>query len=661
MFKNLKLGTKLIGSFVAILILTAAISFVGYSGMAKVVSRVEKSDDVAAIVKMIGEVRQQEKNFIIRKDKSYVDKVHELVAEVAKQASATKDKFMQKANRDQMDEIINQGKEYSKAFDHYVELTNKKDATMEAMRTNAREALKLTEDIRADLKKQLEEVIKSDASHEQVNDRITKADDANRLIKWFLDVRKNEKEFIISGDEKYLDAVKDNIGKILNLAADLKSRLINPTNIQASEAIIAAIKEYDLQFSKFIAFTEEQKKADELMVAAAREAQKVCADARDDQKAKMAAEIGKSNTTMITFSLIAIAAGLGLAFLITRSITTRLGKAVDVLKEMSKGNIGNRLKMDSTDEIGQMAAAMDAMAGNLTEMIKEIDHGVATLSSSSTEMAAIADQMASGAETTVAKSNTVAAAAEEMNSNMTSVAAAMEQATTNISTVASGTEEMSASIADIAQNTSRAKGSTSKAVERSDKASSQVNELGRAAEEIEVVTETIKAISDKTNLLALNATIEAARAGEAGKGFAVVANEIKDLAQQTADATGDIAKKLQGIQQSTGMTVSEIREVSEAIKQVDEIVSAIAAAVEQQNSASKEISENVGQASMGLKEINENVTQTTQAAGEVTKEISEVNESANEMSNSSAQIQQSAGELSKLSEQLKLMVSKFKL
>lgn len=661
MFKNLKLGTKLIGSFVAILILTAAISFVGYSGISNVVSRVDKSDDVAAIVKMIGEVRQQEKNFIIRKDKSYVDKVHELVAEVAKQAGTTKDKFMQKANRDQMDEIINQGKEYSKAFDHYAELTNKKDAIMEKMRDIARNELKLVEDIQNELEKQLNNALANNEADEVVTDKLRKSEDATALIKLFLNVRKNEKEFIISGDKKYVDAVKDDINKISNMAADLKSRFVAANLVQAAELILTTTKAYEVEFNNFVTMTEEQQKADEQMVTAAREAQKVCDDAFDDQYAKMHAEVNKSNTTMITFSLIAIAAGLGLAFLITRSITTRLGKAVVMLNEMSKGNIGNRLKMDSTDEIGQMAAAMDAMAENLTEMIKEIDHGVATLSSSSTEMAAIADQMASGAETTVAKSNTVAAAAEEMNSNMTSVAAAMEQATTNISTVASGTEEMSASIADIAQNTSRAKGSTSKAVERSDKASSQVNELGRAAEEIEVVTETIKAISDKTNLLALNATIEAARAGEAGKGFAVVANEIKDLAQQTADATGDIAKKLQGIQQSTGMTVNEIREVSEAIKQVDEIVSAIAAAVEQQNSASKEISENVGQASMGLKEINENVTQTTQAAGEVTKEISEVNESANEMSNSSAQIQQSAGELSKLSEQLKLMVSKFKL
>ena len=350
-----------------------------------------------------------------------------------------------------------------------------------------------------------------------------------------------------------------------------------------------------------------------------------------------------------------------LALFVARQIALPLEKGVVFAKNLSGKDLTQKLDIDQQDEIGDLAQALNQMAGNLSSMIKDIDGGVATLSSSSTEMAAIADQMAAGSETTVEKSNTVASAAEEMNSNMTSVAAAMEQAATNVGTVASGAEQMSSSIAEIAENAARAKESAGNAVQRTDQASAQINELGQAAEEIGVVSETIKSISDKTNLLALNATIEAARAGEAGKGFAVVANEIKELAQQTADATGDIAQKLQGIQKSTGSTVNEIDEVGKAIKLVDEVVSAIAAAVEEQNTATKDISDNVGQASLGLQEINENVNQSSEAAGQVAQEITEVNEAAGEMSNSSAQVQQSAGELSKLSEQLKELIGQFKL
>ncbi len=378
-------------------------------------------------------------------------------------------------------------------------------------------------------------------------------------------------------------------------------------------------------------------------------------------KAEVMAPI-KSIIMSITIVALIIAVLVAiLAMFVARQIALPLAKGVDFAKTISEKDLSQNLDINQGDEIGDLARALNHMTNNLSGMIQEIDSGVETLSSSSTEMSTIANQMASGSETTVEKSNTVAAAAEEMNSNMTSVAAAMEQASTNVSTVASGAEQMSASIGEIATNAAKASDSTRNAVERALKASTQVNELGKAAEEIEVVTETIKAISDKTNLLALNATIEAARAGEAGKGFAVVANEIKDLAQQTAGATGDIAAKLQGIQQSTSTTVHEIEEVSTAIALVDEVVNAIAAAVEQQNAATKDISENIGQVSMGLQEVNENVTQSSQASGQVAQEITEVNEAANEMSNSSAQVQQSAGDLSKLSEQLKELVGQFRL
>ena len=364
-----------------------------------------------------------------------------------------------------------------------------------------------------------------------------------------------------------------------------------------------------------------------------------------------------ATVTVILGAMIAVAFGVFLS----RSISTPLAQGVAMLKSMSEGNISNRLKMERSDEIGVMAKAMDAMADNLTSMIRNIGDGVKTLSSSATEMSAISNQMTSGAEGTVSKANAVAAAAEEMTSNMHSVAASMEQASINVNTVAAAAEEMSANINNVSNNVNDAKSTANSAVILTQRAAEQVNSLGLAAEAIAVVTETIKAISDKTNLLALNATIEAARAGAAGKGFTVVANEIKELAQQTANATGDISQKLNGIQKATSTTVTEINEVVSAINQVDGLISSIAAAIGQQNIATRDISENINQTSQGLSEINTNVTQTSQAAGQVAKEIADVNESANEISSSSTQVQQSANDLSKLSEQLQGMVNQFKI
>jgi methyl-accepting chemotaxis protein len=177
--------------------------------------------------------------------------------------------------------------------------------------------------------------------------------------------------------------------------------------------------------------------------------------------------------------------------------------------------------------------------------------------------------MTEGSELTVSKVNTVASAAEEMSVNMDSVAAAMEQASTNVEIVANGTTDMSRNIEKVAQNSNDTREITNKAVGKALQTSKRVSELGRAAEAINKVTDTINGISSQTNLLALNATIEAARAGEAGKGFAVVANEIKELAGQTARATQDIAKNIEEIQGQIGGAVTEIQDITQIINQIN--------------------------------------------------------------------------------------------
>jgi methyl-accepting chemotaxis protein len=344
-----------------------------------------------------------------------------------------------------------------------------------------------------------------------------------------------------------------------------------------------------------------------------------------------------------------------------RNIVKPIQKSSSFAGKLADGNLTASIHLSQTDEIGELSSALNDMNQNLNGMIKNIAEGVDTLRDSSANMSSVSTQMASGAESTVVKSNTVAAASEEMNTNISSIAAAMEQASTNVKTVASSSTEMSENLGKVTNNTNEARTIAVEAVDKTDSASKQINALGETAEEIGMVTETIRSISDKTNLLALNATIEAARAGEAGKGFAVVANEIKELANQTAEATQDISGKLKNIQQATALTVDEIAEVTEVIDRVNKIIISIADSVEQQTYTTTEISENVSQASLGLEEINSNINQATQAVGQITQEISDVNEGANEISNSSAMVQQNASTLSELAEQLKKMVGKFKV
>ncbi|BBO91660.1 methyl-accepting chemotaxis protein [Desulfosarcina ovata] len=364
--------------------------------------------------------------------------------------------------------------------------------------------------------------------------------------------------------------------------------------------------------------------------------------------------------------LVAVIAGALMTvviLMVSRSIVNPINSAVAGLKDIAQGegDLTMRLEATSKDEVGDLARWFNTFIEKLQGIIKDIAGGVETLSSSSTELSAISEQMTQGIETVTEKSNTVSAAAEEMSTNTNNVAAAMEQSATNTNMVATAAEEMSATIDEIAKNAEKARGISDEAAHKASSASTNMDQLGAAANDIGKVIETITDISEQVNLLALNATIEAARAGEAGKGFAVVANEIKELAKQTAEATGDIKEKIESIQGTTNMTVGQIGEITQVITDVNDVVATIATAVEEQSAATKDIATNVAQASQGIQEVNENVNQSSSVSAEISQDIAGVSVSMNEMSTSSNQVNLSAQELSKLSESLKQMVDQFKV
>jgi methyl-accepting chemotaxis protein len=367
--------------------------------------------------------------------------------------------------------------------------------------------------------------------------------------------------------------------------------------------------------------------------------------------------------TLLVILAVGILLGTMMAWVIGRNITGPVNAAVAGLKDIAQGegDLTMRLQVSSRDEVGELARWFNTFIEKLQGIIRDIAGGVETLSSSSTELSAISEQMTQGITTVSDKSNTVSAAAEEMSANMNNVAAAMEASATNTNMVATAAEQMSATIGEIAQNAEKARGISDEAAHKATSASTNMDQLGVAANSIGKVIETITDISEQVNLLALNATIEAARAGEAGKGFAVVANEIKELAKQTAAATQDIKEKIEGIQGTTSMTVGQISEITQVITDVSEVVATIATAVEEQSAATKDIATNVAQASRGIQEVNENVNQSSAVSAEMSRDIAGVSVSMNEMSTSSSQVNLSAQELSELSETLKQMVDQFKV
>ncbi len=368
------------------------------------------------------------------------------------------------------------------------------------------------------------------------------------------------------------------------------------------------------------------------------------------------------NLTLVV-SAIAVALVSILVYFASLGITRPINNAVAGLKDIAQGegDLTMRLKVESRDEVGEMAKWFNIFIEKLQGIIKQVADNASNVGASSTQLTQISQNLESSAVDTTHRANNVATAAEEMSANLNNVAAAMEQSSTNTNMVASAAEEMSATITEIAENAEKARRISSDAVHQAGSASDKMDELGRAADKIGKVTEAITEISEQTNLLALNATIEAARAGEAGKGFAVVANEIKELAKQTAAATLDIKTLIDNVQTTTKTTGGEIGQISKIIQGVNDIVATIATAVEQQTAATKEIASNISQASQGIQEVNENVSQSSAVAAEISKDIAQVSMASDKISGNSNEVKSSAQGLLTHATELNTIVSRFKV
>ncbi len=364
--------------------------------------------------------------------------------------------------------------------------------------------------------------------------------------------------------------------------------------------------------------------------------------------------------TAIVTAMILVVGGL-LIFMATR--IARPIRATDAFFQdiaEGQGDLTARLKVNSNDEIGDMAKSFNIFADKLQGMIGYIAEESVQINTSAGSLTKISGDLTTVAEDTLGKSNTAAAAVEEMSANMAVVATSMDDAAAGVNAVASAIGEMTSTINEIAETSEKARIITDNAVKQSSDASISVDALGTAAREITKVLETITEISKQVNLLALNATIEAARAGDAGKGFAVVANEIKDLANQTAQASEQIKERIYSIQSTTKATVTVIENISRVVGENSEIVNTIATAVEEQSVTAKEISQNVAQISMSIQEVNNNIAENSQVSQMIAKEIAEMNSSSSTMNESAQQVQENAGSLDFLAKSLAKLVSTYK-
>ncbi|MEQ8228411.1 MAG: methyl-accepting chemotaxis protein [Rhodospirillales bacterium] len=222
----------------------------------------------------------------------------------------------------------------------------------------------------------------------------------------------------------------------------------------------------------------------------------------------------------------------------------------------------------------------------------------------------------------------------------TDTANSVEQASGNVQNVATATEQMSASMAEVSSQVARAHDVAQNAFRKAKDTDGTMVRLTEAAGKIGNVMEMINDIAEQTNLLALNATIEAARAGDAGKGFAVVANEVKNLANQTAKATEEIATEIATMQNVSQDAAREIQGISETIEEINSVSEAIAAAIEEQSAATREIARSSQDAASHTESVQSNIGTVRTASENTGSAAGEVSTAAGSLSNQAQSLKQ---------------------
>ena len=280
---------------------------------------------------------------------------------------------------------------------------------------------------------------------------------------------------------------------------------------------------------------------------------------------------------------------------------------------------------DRVDEYGDMSDSLETLRLKMVQL-KEMSESQAR---SAKEREAMLERLAAELESGVGEvAGSVAAAATQLHATATEMAASAEQASSathhalkamdraseGAVAAASSSDEFAMSIGEISRQAAHSAELARKANDAASGADETIMGLADAADQVGAIVELIQSIAKRTNLLALNASIEAARGGESGRGFAVVASEVKELAAQTSRATDDVAAQIRAMQDSTGASVSALRDIAEHIREMEGTASSIASAVDQQSVAGRDMARSIDIAAQGTEEVTASMQQVRESA-----------------------------------------------
>ena len=687
-FRDLNLGVKIGGGFAILIFIAAIMAFVGYNGLNNVDHDVKIANDAAGFAETALEIRQNEKNFMLREEQQYIDNINSMVDEMNTEGENTKALMNEEADRERITQMQQLADEYRNAANNYANSLfqqNELRSTFVTAEENLKMQIMTFKEIQQgefeSLLNRFNLSMGSSVSVEELEGKINTVLLSQLLMENIDNIGIQERNYIINLanaelQTEYAESTLQAFDTAKETAAELRDAFNEEQDIQAAESVITEIENTEQVFREIhsIELVKDENKA--LMESKAGE---VIAQANNLQELhleEMNAGQAAALRNLIIALIIAVLIGAVIAFFITRSITKPVNLGVEFAEEIADGNLAaDKIDIDSDDEIGTLAKALNTMQDQLRSVIKNVSDIANNLAASSEELSASGQEVATAAQQVGQSIQQVASGAEEQSAQVEEANSRINELIEQINDVTYMSDEMDEQADNVMNNIKEGNSSLDNSVHQiedvknnSNEVSNTINNLGGLSNQIGEIVQLINDIAAQTNLLALNAAIEAARAGEAGRGFSVVADEIRQLAEESEDATNQIGSLVKEIQNGVGNAVDKMDETEEV---VDGSVSAIKATGDsfaEINSAAvnlRELIENISSKARFVGSSSQEVEATVREIASVSQEAAsnseEVAAASEEQSASTEEIVNAADELANMAGDLTNAVNRFRL